>query len=80
VAVAVLVLRVKQPERPRGFKVPFVWFCAPLSFVACLGLMMGLPVENWTRILVWLVIGLVIYFGYSRRNSTLNREAEGARG
>lgn len=80
VAVAVLVLRVKQPDRPRGFKVPFVWFCAPVAFLSCLGLMMGLPVENWTRLLVWLAIGLVIYFGYSRRHSTLNREAEGARG
>jgi APA family basic amino acid/polyamine antiporter len=80
VSVAVLVLRVKQPERPRGFKVPLVWFCAPVSMLACLGLMMGLPVENWTRLLVWLAIGLVIYFGYSRKHSTLNSAAEGGRG
>ena len=79
VSVAVLVLRRTQPERPRGFKVPLVWFSAPVSILACLGLMMSLPLENWTRLLVWLAIGLVIYFGYSRKHSTLQTESEGAR-
>jgi APA family basic amino acid/polyamine antiporter len=80
VSAAVLVLRVKQPDRPRGFRVPMVWVVAPLSMVSCLVLMTGLPVENWTRLGVWLLIGLVIYFTYSRRRSALQREAEGARG
>ncbi len=76
VSAAVLILRRTQPDRPRGFRVPFVWVVAPLSMVSCLVLMMGLPVENWTRLFVWLGIGLLIYFFYSRKRSALRAEAE----
>src|SRR5689334_23766575 len=61
----VLVLRVKEPDRPRPFKVPFVWVLAPLGVAACLFIMKGLPVQAWERFGIWLLIGLVIYFGYS---------------
>lgn len=74
VSIAVLVLRRTQPDRPRGFRVPMVEVIAPVSIISCLILMMGLTVENWVRFAVWLMIGLVIYFGYSRRHSVLNRE------
>lgn len=74
VSIAVLVLRRTQPDRARGFRVPMVEVIAPVSIVSCLVLMMGLTVENWARFVVWLIIGLVIYFGYSRRHSVLNRE------
>lgn len=75
VSIAVLVLRRTQPDRPRGFRVPLVWLFAPLSVLSCLGLMAGLPVENWLRLFVWLVIGLAIYFTYSRHRSHLRQES-----
>ncbi len=78
VSLAVLILRRTQPERPRSFRVPFVKVVAPLSIVSCLFLMLGLPLENWLRLFVWLFIGLVIYFGYSRKHSQLRREDEAA--
>ena len=71
VSLAVLILRRTQPERPRAFRVPLVWLVAPLSVFFCLILMASLPVENWIRFIVWLAIGLVIYFSYSRRHSAL---------
>jgi APA family basic amino acid/polyamine antiporter len=77
VSLAVLVLRKTQPNRPRGFRVPMVNLVAPLSILSCLSLMLGLPILNWRRLLVWLVIGLVIYFAYSRKHSLLRQEAQG---
>jgi len=72
VAAAVLVLRKTQPDRQRGFKVPLVPFLPGLSILTCVLLMASLTLENWIRFFVWLVIGLVIYFAYSRHRSTLN--------
>jgi len=77
VSIAVLVLRRTQPERPRGFRVPIAWVVAPVSILSCLILMMGLTVENWVRFVVWLAIGLVIYFSYSRRHSVLHSGGQG---
>jgi APA family basic amino acid/polyamine antiporter len=77
VSISVLVLRRTQPERPRAFRVPFVWIVAPLSVLSCLVLMMSLPIENWIRFIVWLAIGMVIYFTYSRRRSALNAASGG---
>jgi APA family basic amino acid/polyamine antiporter len=72
VAIAVLVLRKSQPDRARGFRVPLVPFLPILSIVTCVILMASLTLENWIRFFVWLIIGLVIYFVYSRHRSTLN--------
>jgi APA family basic amino acid/polyamine antiporter len=74
VSAGVIVLRRKQPERPRGFRVPLVPLLPALSIVCCIVLMMGLPLETWIRFFVWLIIGLVIYFAFSRKHSLL-REA-----
>ena len=74
VSLGVILLRRKQPERPRAFRVPFVPWFPLLSVVLCGGLMTGLTVITWIRFLVWLVIGLVIYFAYSRHRSSLNLE------
>lgn len=71
VSISVVILRKTQPDRPRGFRVPFVNFVAPLSVLSCLILMMSLTVENWVRFIVWLAIGLAIYFLYSRHRSAL---------
>jgi basic amino acid/polyamine antiporter, APA family len=69
VSIGVLVLRKRQPDRPRGFRVPFVPLFPILSIVLCTGLMTGLTVITWVRFVVWLALGLLIYFFYSRKRS-----------
>ncbi len=72
VSAGVLVLRKRDPERPRRFRVPLVPFVPVFSIVSCLVLMTGLPLEAWVRFVVWLGIGLVIYFLFSRNRSLLS--------
>src|SRR5262245_45661904 len=67
----VLVLRVKEPNRPRPFRVPMPWVVAPLGILACLFVMAGLPRQAWERFGIWLVIGAVLYAAYGYRNSRL---------
>ena len=67
----VMVLRFTEPERPRPFRVPFLWFVAPLGAALCFFVMWGLPQKAWERFGIWLVIGLVLYFLYGYRHSTL---------
>ena len=67
----VLVLRVTEPDRPRPFKVPFVWIVAPLGVAACLFVMVGLPVQAWERFGIWLAVGLALYFAYGYSHSKL---------
>jgi APA family basic amino acid/polyamine antiporter len=69
VSLGVLVLRRRQPERPRAFRTPWVPVIPILSIICCLVLMASLPLETWARFLVWLAIGLTIYFSYSKRHS-----------
>ena len=78
VSLAVLILRRTQADRPRSFRVPGVWFVAPMSVACCLVLMMGLPVENWIRFIVWLIIGLLFYFSYGIRRSSTGQESGAA--
>jgi len=74
VSIAVLILRRTQPNRPRAFRVPLAPWVPLISVLSCFVLMASLTVENWIRFVVWLLIGLVIYFTYSRKRSQL-REA-----
>jgi APA family basic amino acid/polyamine antiporter len=69
VSVGVLVLRRRQPERPRAFRTPWVPVIPILSVLFCLVLMASLPLETWARFVAWLAIGLVIYFSYSKKRS-----------
>jgi APA family basic amino acid/polyamine antiporter len=69
VSVGVLVLRRRQPDRKRAFRVPMVPLFPLLSVGLCLGLMTGLTLITWIRFVVWLAIGLAIYFLYSMRRS-----------
>ena len=72
VSLGVIILRRKQPDRPRAFRVPFVPWFPLLSVLFCGGLMTGLTVITWIRFLVWLILGLMIYFAYSRHRSDLS--------
>jgi APA family basic amino acid/polyamine antiporter len=69
VSIGVLVLRSKDPRRHRGFRVPFGPVIPILSTLFCILLMAGLPAITWVRFFVWLVIGLLVYFFYSRKRS-----------
>ena len=69
VSIGVLVLRRKQPERHRGFRAPLGPIIPVLSIFFCILLMAGLPARTWMRFFVWLVIGLCVYFLYSRKRS-----------
>jgi APA family basic amino acid/polyamine antiporter len=71
VSIGVLVLRITEPDRPRPFKVPFVWPVALLSTAACLFIMVGLPKQAWERFILWLAIGILIYVFYGYRHSRL---------
>lgn len=73
VCIGILVMRKTHPELPRPFRTPLVPIVPILGVAANLFLMFGLGLENWLRLIVWMVLGLLIYFGYSRRNSLLNR-------
>jgi len=75
VSVGVIVLRRTDPDRRRPFRVPWVPVTPLISITACLYLMLQLPGVTWIRFAVWLVIGLVLYFAYGYRNSTLRRGA-----
>jgi APA family basic amino acid/polyamine antiporter len=78
VACGVLILRYREPERPRAFRAPGGLLAPIMTILTCLLLMAGLPIMNWIRFFLWLAIGLVIYFSYSRKRSTLEQEARRA--
>jgi len=69
VSIAVLILRYREPERPRAFRAPLGPVFPVLSIIFCIVLMMGLEVLTWAAFFIWLLIGLVIYFTYSRHRS-----------
>lgn len=72
VCIGVMIMRKKMPEVPRAFKTPLVPFVPVMGIIVCVYLMYSLPNESWLRLAVWLALGLVIYFTYSRKNSKLN--------
>jgi APA family basic amino acid/polyamine antiporter len=72
VAGGVLILRYKQPDRPRAFRAPGGVLAPVITILTCLLLMAGLPITNWIRFFVWLLIGLCFYYFYGRRNSQLS--------
>ncbi len=74
VCAGVLILRKTRPDLERPFRTPWVPFVPIAGIVCCVGLMATLPGDTWIRLIVWLIIGFVIYFGYSRRHSLLQRE------
>jgi APA family basic amino acid/polyamine antiporter len=75
VCAGIFVLRFTHPEIKRPFRTPLFWLVSPLGVGACVFLMCGLPRDTWARLIVWMAIGLVIYFGYSRRHSKVRQDA-----
>ena len=73
VCAAVLIMRRTNPKAPRPFKAPFVPLTPILGILTCTLLMFSLPAENWWRLIIWLAIGFLIYFGYGRHHSVLQQ-------
>lgn len=73
VAIAVMLLRKTEPNRPRKFRTPALWLVGPLTVAGCIFLFLNLPLEAMLVLPIWAAIGLVIYFLYSYRHSHLGR-------
>ncbi len=78
VCIAVLVMRRTNPGAHRPFRCPLVPVIPVLGILLCLMLMMSLPVGNWLRLIGWMILGLIIYFTYSRHHSVLGHELKNA--
>jgi APA family basic amino acid/polyamine antiporter len=74
VSAGVIVLRYTNPNAPRPFRTPLVPLVPILGILTCGYLMVGLPGDTWLRLIIWMGIGLVIYFAYSRSHSRLGRD------
>jgi APA family basic amino acid/polyamine antiporter len=71
VSIGIMVLRVREPNLPRAFKTPAVFIVAPLGAISALYLMISLPWRTWERLIIWFVVGIVIYAFYGVRKSKL---------
>jgi APA family basic amino acid/polyamine antiporter len=78
VCIGVMVLRKVRPDLERPFRTPWVPLVPILGVICCFGLMLTLPGYTWLRLIVWLIIGLCIYFTYGRKHSTLQRSLRSA--
>lgn len=74
VCFAVIILRKTDPDLPRRFKTPWVPVVPLLGVLVCAAMIFGLGWTNWLRLIIWLLLGFVIYFGYSRKHSKLNKD------
>lgn len=77
VCIGIWILRVRRPDLPRAFRVPAVPLVSTLGVVICGAMIYGLGWTNWLRLLVWLAIGLVVYFAYSRHHSRISNPTQG---
>lgn len=73
VCIGIIIMRKKMPDVPRKFKAPFVPTVPILGIIVCLLMMVSLPKESWERLVIWMVIGVSIYFFYSRKHSVIRR-------
>ena len=71
VSIGTLVLRIVDPALHRPFRAPAIWIVGPAGAATSVLLMLGLPIDTWLRLAIWLVIGLVIYFTYGTKHSRL---------
>ncbi|WP_163400707.1 amino acid permease [Flavobacterium fluviatile] len=72
VCIGVMVMRKKMPDAPRAFRTPWVPFVPIAGIVICFALMYSLPNESWARLIIWMALGILIYFIYGKKNSKLN--------
>jgi APA family basic amino acid/polyamine antiporter len=74
VCAGVLILRKKQPDVERPFRTPYVELVAPLGVLSSVALMAFLPGDTWLRLIIWMAIGLVIYFTYGIKHSRISKK------
>jgi APA family basic amino acid/polyamine antiporter len=74
VSIGVIVLRRTRPDLPRSFRVPLMPVLPIVSALACIWLMLNLPGETWWRFVIWMLLGVLVYYGYSRRKSRFATE------
>ncbi len=77
VCTGIFVLRFTDPKIQRPFRVPAFWLVAPLGVGFCFFLMSGLPADTWARLIVWMAIGLIVYFAYGHKHSKLHQGVTG---
>ncbi|MBL1078690.1 amino acid permease [Nocardia sp. 2] len=78
VSIGVPILRRTRPDLKRGFRVPWVPVVPILGALACLWLMLNLSIETWLRFVIWMALGMIVYFAYGRRHSVLRKQQEAA--
>ena len=74
VCAGIIVMRKKMPDAPRAFRTPWVPVIPILGIATCLFMMVFLPADTWIRLIVWMAIGIALYFGYSQKRSKLNKK------
>jgi APA family basic amino acid/polyamine antiporter len=74
VCIGILVLRKTEPNLERPFKTPFVPLIPILGILVCVLMMASLPIESWERLGIWMLIGVIIYFVYSKKHSKIRKE------
>lgn len=72
---SVLILRYTRPELPRPFRVPAPWFVCLAGVFFCGMMALSLPLDTWLRLIIWMLIGCAVYFGYGRHHSVARKEA-----
>jgi len=75
VCASVLILRYTRPEIPRPFRTPYPWFVCLSGVFFCLLMALSLPLDTWLRLIIWLLIGVVVYACYGRHHSVVRKEA-----
>ena len=73
VSIGVVILRRKRPDLPRAYRVPFSPVLPIVSAMLCVYLMLNLTTLTWVRFVVWLIVGIAIYFAYGRRHSRVGK-------
>ena len=76
VSIGIMIMRKTRPDLPRPFKTPFVPLIPILGIVFNLAMMFGLGIDNWLRLFIWMAIGLVVYFAYGKKHSTVQHSGK----
>jgi APA family basic amino acid/polyamine antiporter len=74
VCAGVWIMRYTMPDAPRAFKTPWVPFVPIMGIITCVGMMLFLPGDTWIRLIVWMAIGMIIYYAYGKKHSRVRRQ------